>query len=91
VLQEQPTEARFGFDDGDGAPQHVPASWSDATWEDTGTPRGHYLRLTGNPLSGVKVGAVGFVDHAAALAYISMQKPVSVALHAHTITNATTP
>jgi len=90
VLQEQPTEARFGFDDGDGAPQHVPASWSDATWEDTGTPRGHYLRLNGNPLSGVKIGQVGFVDHAAALAYISMQKPVSVALHAHTITNATT-
>ncbi len=90
VLQEQPTEARFGFDDGDGAPQHVPASWSDATWEDTGTARGHYLRLNGNPLSGVKIGPVGFVDHAAALAYISMQKPVSVALHAHTITNATT-
>jgi hypothetical protein len=34
---------------------------------------------------------VGFIDHAAALAYISMQKPVSVALHAHTITSATTP
>ena len=91
VLQQQPTEARFGFDDGDGAPPHVPASWSDATWEDTGTARGHYLRLTGNPLSGVKVGTVGFVDHAAALAYISMQKPVSVALHAHSIANAITP
>ena len=86
VLQQQPTEARFGFDDGDGAAPRIPTTWSDATWEDTGTPPGHYLRLSGNPLSGVKIGAASFVDHAAALAYISMQKPVSVALHAHTIT-----
>jgi hypothetical protein len=89
VLQQQPTEARFGFDDGDGAAAHIPTTWSDATWEDTGTPPGHYLRLSGNPLSGVKIGAVSFVDHAAALAFISMQKPVSVALHAHTITSTT--
>jgi hypothetical protein len=34
---------------------------------------------------------VSFLDHAAALAYISMQKPVSVALHAHTLMNAPTP
>jgi hypothetical protein len=91
VLQEQPTEARFGFDVGDGAPRRIPASWSDATWDDTGTAPGHYLRLTGNPLSGVKIGSVGFIDHAGALAYITVQKPVCVALHAHSITSATTP
>lgn len=91
VLQEQPTETRFGFDEGDGAPQKTLTSWSDATWEDTGTAPGHYLRLTGNPLSGAKIGLVGFIDHAGALAYISIQRPVCVALHAHTITNATTP
>lgn len=91
VLQEQPTETRFGFDEADGAPRKVLTTWSDATWEDTGTAPGHYLRLTGNPLNGSKIGAVGFVDHAGALAYISIQKPVCVALHAHTITNATTP
>jgi hypothetical protein len=91
VLQEQPTEARFGFDVGDGSPRRIPASWSDATWDDTGTAPGHYLRLTGNPLSGVKIGSVAFIDHAGALAYITVQKPVCVALHAHSITSATTP
>ena len=83
VLQEQPTEPRFGFDEGAG-PGAPPAlqSWSDATWQHTGTAPGRYLRLTDNPLSGTAFGDVRFVDHAASLAAITVQKPMRVAVHA---------
>ncbi|HTE47840.1 MAG TPA: hypothetical protein VK636_21545 [Gemmatimonadaceae bacterium] len=91
VLQEQPTEPRFGFDEGTGAPAPALTSWSDASWDDTGTAPGHYLRLAGNRLKGVKIGTASFVDHAGHLAYITIQKPVCVALHAHTMINAITP
>jgi hypothetical protein len=91
VLQEQPTEPRFGFDVGTGSPAPALASWSDASWDDTGTAPGHYLRIAGNRLNGVKIGSARFVDHAAHLAYMTIQKPVCVALHARTMVNATTP
>jgi hypothetical protein len=84
VLQEQPTEPRFGFDefDGPGAPPALQSSWSHATWQHTGTAPGRYLRITGNPLAGVKIGDVRFVDHAAHLAAITIQQPMRVAAHA---------
>jgi hypothetical protein len=83
VLQEQPTEPRFGFDEDDG-PEPPPAlqSWSDATWRHTGTAPGRYLRLADNPLSGTAFGDVRFVDHAASLAAITVQKPMRIAVHA---------
>jgi hypothetical protein len=91
VLQEQPTEPRFGFDEGTGAPHAALTTWSDASWDDTGTAPGHYLRITQNRLSGVKLGTARFIDHSAHLAYITIQKPVCVALHAHTMLNTTAP
>jgi hypothetical protein len=39
VLQQQPTEPRFGFDETPETPA-MPASWDDATWADTGTQPG---------------------------------------------------
>lgn len=86
VLQEQPTEPRFGFDEfpGPGAPPALKSSssWSDATWQHTATAPGHYLRITGNPLTRVTLGKVTFVTHAAHLAAITMRKPMRVAFHA---------
>jgi hypothetical protein len=83
VLQEQPTEPRFGFDEFTGSgPLPALQSWSDATWQHTATPPGRYLRITANPLSGTAFGAVRFVDHAASLAGIAIQQPMRVAVHA---------
>ena len=86
VLQEQPTEPRFGFDElprgGSAGPASALASWSDATWEHTGTAPGDYLAIAGNPLAGVVKNGARFVDHAAHLASITMQKPMRVAIHA---------
>jgi hypothetical protein len=83
VLQQQPTEPRFGFDELDVG-RSLPAlgSWSDATWTHTGTQPGRYLRITDNPLAGVVVGGVQFVAHAAHFAAITIQKPMRVAVHA---------
>ncbi|MDQ3763211.1 MAG: hypothetical protein M3460_16685 [Actinomycetota bacterium] len=83
VLQEQPTEPRFGFDEfkGTGTPPEL-HSWSDATWQHTATAPGRYLRVMDNPLTGLKLGNATFVDHAAHLAAITLQQPVRVAFHA---------
>jgi hypothetical protein len=83
VLQEQPAEPRFGFDEllpGDPLPPL--ATWSDATWEHTGTAPGGWLRIAGNPLAQAQVPGAHFVDDAAHLAAIALQKPVRVAVHA---------
>ena len=90
VLQEQPTEPRFGFDEGTGAPKRVLTAWSDVSWDDVGTESGRYLRIAGNPLSGITIGGARFVDHAAHLAFITIQQPTCVALHAHTIVASAT-
>jgi len=87
VLQEQPTEPRFGFDELGRSGDALPAlsSWSDATWEHTGTAPGGYLRITGSPLAGTELGGVRFVAHAAHLATIALQKPFRVAVHARSM------
>jgi hypothetical protein len=81
VLQQQPTEPRFGFDETPPEAPASPPSWSDATWADTATQPGAHLTIAGNPLAGVTRGGVRFVRDAAALAAISLQKPMRVAVH----------
>lgn len=84
VIQEHPTEPRFGFDEGDGV---LPAlnSWSEATWEHTGTAAGQHLTIAGNPLAGVTHDGATFVEHAAHLASIALQKPFRIAVHARSL------
>ena len=79
VLQQQPTEPRFGFDE---TASVNGGTWSDATWNDTGTAPGGWLRIAGNPLAGQRRGAARFVDDAGHLAVITLQKPMRVAVHA---------
>jgi len=93
VLQEQPTEPRFGFDEaprGGLGPDPL-GSWSDATWEHTGTAPGGHLRIIGNPLEGMVLADVRFADHAGALAAITLQKPFRVAVHARSIVEGEDP
>ncbi|HEY4302946.1 MAG TPA: hypothetical protein VGM82_00655 [Gemmatimonadaceae bacterium] len=91
VLQQQPTEPRFGFDEGTGAPQQSFTSWSDANWDDTGTAPGQYLQIKDNRLTGAKHGDATFVSNAAHLATITIQKPVAVALSSKVLTTAVKP
>jgi hypothetical protein len=91
VLQEQPTEPRFGFDEGTGAAPSTLTSWSDATWDHAATAPGAYLRIAGNRLTGEQHGYGRFVDHAGHLAYITIQKPMCVAVHAKSMVQALTP
>ncbi len=77
VIQEQPTEPRFGLDDPAARQGDVPASWQEAAWSDTGVaPGGH---LTPAALAAVGLGAV---PHAGAVAAALFQLPVRVAVHA---------
>ena len=86
VLQQQPTEPRFGFDELDpGASLPTLGSWSDATWTHTGTAPGRYLHIGGNPLAGRVVSDVEFVAHAGHFAAITLQKPMRVAVHARSM------
>lgn len=76
VLQEQPTEPRFGFDAGSGT--HGPVTWADATWADTGTEPGAHLRLEGNPLHDTSPD--GATANSGRLAAVTLQRPVRVAV-----------
>lgn len=84
VLAQQPTEPRFGFDES-AAVGADGSSWSDATWRDTATDPGNWLRIATNPLAGQRRGAARFVDDAGHLAAITLQKPVRVAVHAKSL------
>lgn len=77
VVEEQPTEPRFGFDE--GTPGAL-AAWSDATWADTGTNPGAHLTIDVNPLNGSVRNDVTFGTNAGHMAAIWLQRPVRVAV-----------
>jgi hypothetical protein len=81
VIQEQPTEPRFGFDEFPPALPAVPPSWSDATWSDADVTPGRHLTLAGNPLSGTTRSGATFGRDASHVAAVLLQKPMRVALH----------
>jgi hypothetical protein len=85
VLQEQPTEPRFGLDVAvtfGGMPQH----WSDLSWgnlaadEDT-FKQLVYISLDG-PLKDKTLDNVRWGDNAGQMAFITRQRPFRVAIHA---------
>ncbi len=83
VIQEQPTEPRFGFDEpGPRAIAALPAEWRGATWLDAGTGPGRYLVLDQNPLQGHTAGTAQFGQNAAHQAALMLQQPARVAIHA---------
>jgi hypothetical protein len=88
VLQEQPTEPRFGFDQppATGTPPAI-VDWSDASWAHTGTAVGAYLLIGGNPLTNAQHNGATFVANAAHLAAITMQRPMRVAFNAKELVN----
>jgi hypothetical protein len=77
VIQEQPTEPRFGLDDPADRPGPSPTSWQEAAWSDTGLAPGEHL----TPAALAAVG-LGPLPHAGATAAALFQRPVRVAVHA---------
>jgi hypothetical protein len=81
ILQEQPTELRFGFDETSSISVENLQTWSDASWVHTGVQPGGFVPIQGNPLNGKNIGQVIFGKDSAHLAYITLQKPMRVAIH----------
>ncbi len=80
VLQEQPTEPRFGFDETSNKNVAQLVSWSDAAWQHTGVQPGGHLVLAASPLKNKVLGGVQFGKNSAHLAHITIQKPMRVAI-----------
>ncbi|WP_045224268.1 hypothetical protein [Methyloterricola oryzae] len=80
LVQEQPTEPRFGFDQPDGAAKPL-ARWADASWSHTGVAEGGYLRLAASPLNHRALAGLEFGRNAAHIASICLQQPMRVAVH----------
>jgi hypothetical protein len=77
VLQEQPTEARFGLDDPASRSGVRPTSWQEAAWSDTGLAPGEHLLP-----SSIETVGLGPLPHAGATAAALFQRPMRVAVHA---------
>src|SRR5207237_4863152 len=88
LIQEQPTEPRFGFDQALGRTPVPLTKWRDATWLQTGVAEGGYLVL-GNANNRVKVTIDGltFGRDSAHMAAITLQQPMRVAVHSKFLAN----
>lgn len=89
VLEEQPTEPRFGFDVPSAVTTGPIGTWSDVDWGDVGTEAGTHLSLAANPLNGRTIGRVTFGRDSAHMAHITLQHPVRVAIPGHYIDGTT--
>jgi hypothetical protein len=82
VIQQQPTEPRFGLDDPASRLTDDPATWQEAAWSDTGLAPGEHLAP-----AAIEAVGLGPLPHAGATAAALFQQPVRVAVHArHLVT-----
>lgn len=90
VLQEQPTEPRFGFDE--KGPVVTPQKWGDLTWTHIGAAASPFINLDHpSPNTASIQKQLGEPDlswrpaentNSARLAYIALRRPPRVAIHA---------
>jgi hypothetical protein len=87
VLQEQPTEPRFGIDVATtygGTPQH----WRDLTWGHLATTEESFKQIVYVPIDGllkdVSLDHIAWGRNSAYMASITRQRPFRVAIHART-------
>ena len=84
VLQEQPTEPRFGFDESLPEPLAKPIDWSKVTWGHVQVEPGSYIAIASNPLKDTKdIAGITLGKNSAHLAYILFQKPARAAIHSN--------
>jgi len=106
VLQEQPSEPRFGLDVATGALGGVAVTWSDLSWShlaasevdlralacidlDVNLPDTRLIAQTGGAAWHATTGLGPAGATAAHLAYITLQRPMRVALHGSDMIRAT--
>ena len=81
AFQEQPTEPRFGMDDGDAAPIGTLENWADLGWTSVGVPDGAHL-VIGDVDPAPSIDDIVWGKNAAHMARITLQTPVRVLFHA---------
>ena len=98
VIQQQPTEPRFGMDEAKfdkTAPPPKPATWNDLSWRHLANTEAELKQLSHASLNALTKRFPGIdketIDNAqwarnsAHQAYITMQRPVRIAIHARDI------
>ncbi|MCP4448554.1 MAG: hypothetical protein GY811_24940 [Myxococcales bacterium] len=87
VIQEQPSEPRFGLDVPEGAGAGAPPTWSDLTWSHVGVNPGELLSLgaldesINRHLAGSSGPKARWAHNAAHMAAITFQRPFRAAAH----------
>lgn len=89
ILQEQPTELRFGLDAAnDKLFGTRPAQWNDLSWAHLAPNAGALKKLTYVPLNGtlkgLTLGTASWGKNSAHMAFIVRQSPFRLAVHART-------
>ena len=80
VLQEQPSEPRFGLDEQRDRPLR---KWDDLSWDDVRPlSASGYIDLENGPLIGMEFNNVKWGSHAGDIANITLQNRLRVAVHA---------
>jgi hypothetical protein len=88
VIQQQPTEPRFGLKAAQfGAPPAPLSSWNDLSWGHFAPTAADLAALTHIPAAAVlpSIGGAAWGKTAAHQAYITIQRPVRIAIHARQI------
>ena len=98
VIQQQPTEPRFGMDEPDfdePDPPAKPASWSNLSWRHLANTEAELKQLSHATLGSIKkqfpnldqetIENARWGKNSAHQAYITMQRPVRIAIHARDI------
>jgi hypothetical protein len=92
VLQQQPTEPRFGLDVATGF-GGVPQHWSDLSWGNLAADENALRQLAYVPIDGALQGktldSVPWGKNSAHMAFITRQRPFRMAIHARTWLRAT--
>lgn len=88
VIQQQPTEPRFGMDEADYGPPDPPAlvTWNDLSWRHLAQTEAELKNLSyasvTTVLPDINKAKWGVNSNAAHHAYITLQRPVRIAIHA---------
>jgi hypothetical protein len=96
VIQEQPTEPRFGLDEPDGE-SPTPATWSELSWAHVGVAAGAHLPLAAvTPPLNLNLEGSGspkarWGQDAAHMAAITFQRPFRAAVHSSKVLAIRTP
>ena len=88
VIQQQPTEPRFGMDEADYGPTEPPAliTWNDLSWRHLAPTEQELEKLSyasvTTVLPDINKAKWGVNSNSAHHAYITLQRPVRIAIHA---------